>query len=87
MGSVWVATEGSVRRIDPGTAVALSTIPLVGLPSDIAVGEGGVWVATSDLATVTRIDPDTNEVVATIKLGNRPDGIAVGAGKVWVTVY
>ena len=55
-------------------------------PVDVAVGEGGVWVASSLDRTVTRLDPATGEIVATIELGNEPQRLAAGGGAVWVSV-
>ena len=55
-------------------------------PVDVAVGEDGVWVASSLDRTVTRLDPETGETVATIELGNEPQRLAAGGGAVWVTV-
>jgi YVTN family beta-propeller protein len=53
---------------------------------DVAVGEGGVWVANSLDRTVNRIDPETGEVTTTIEIGNEPQRVAAGEGAVWVTV-
>ena len=63
------------------------TIPLPDVsPSDIAVGEGAVWVANGPDNAVIRVSPDANEVVDTIGT-NRCNGydaaIAVGGGAVW----
>ena len=55
-------------------------------PVDVAVGEGGVWVASRLDRTVTRLDPATGKIVATIELGNEPQRIAAGGGAVWVSV-
>jgi YVTN family beta-propeller protein len=61
--------------------------------ADIAVGEGGVWVAakiyrgdgTQDRGVLVRVDPKAHRVVARIRVGRGPSGVAVGEGGVWVT--
>jgi YVTN family beta-propeller protein len=55
-------------------------------PVDVAVGEGGVWVASALDRSVSRIDPGTNEVEKTIAVGNEPRRVAAGEGRVWVSV-
>jgi YVTN family beta-propeller protein len=55
-------------------------------PVDVAVAEGGVWVANSRDGTVSRIDPSRNAVVATIEAGNEPRRLALAEGMVWVSV-
>ena len=54
-------------------------------PSDVAVGEGSVWVANAGDDTVTRIDASSGEVVGEpIAVGDSPSDVAVGEGSVWV---
>lgn len=50
----------------------------------LAVHEGGLWVANHDDGTLRRIDPATGNVEATIDLGVEPHGMAIGAGAVWI---
>ena len=100
-GAVWVTSfwEGTVTRIDPISTTVVQTISLElpspvcdscsgatdFLPSDIAVGEGAVWVDTGRGA-LARIDPATNDVTTTIQLpGDTTGGLAVDGGAVWVT--
>src|SRR5205823_2693051 len=84
-------------RINPTSGRILASVALSN-PSNIAVGEGGVWVISFWDGTVSRIDPATSQVAATIKLrlpfavgknypGSReflPYDLAVGEGAVWV---
>lgn len=76
-------------------AVVTHTIEVGPFSEGIAIGEGGVWVAsTHDGGTgpgdIVRIDPQTGEIVDTIPVGSLPGwewgggGIAVGQGSVWV---
>jgi YVTN family beta-propeller protein len=54
-------------------------------PTDLAVGEGAVWVANSGDDAVSRIDPATNRVAGRpIPVGDSPEGVAVGEGALWV---
>jgi ABC-type branched-subunit amino acid transport system substrate-binding protein/DNA-binding beta-propeller fold protein YncE len=52
-------------------------------PSNVAVGEGGVWALSLESRTVTRIDPATKRVVKRLRMPSIPFDIAVGAGAVW----
>lgn len=53
-------------------------------PSEVAVGEGALWVSNSGEQTVSRIDPETNRVALTVPLSGMPGDLAVGeGGEVW----
>jgi streptogramin lyase len=86
-GGVWVLGDPNdpmLWRINPATGKLAATIPLPSAPTDIAVGDGAVWV-TSDLAnTLARIDLSTNHVTAAIPAGRGAGAVAVGADSVWV---
>jgi streptogramin lyase len=97
-GAVWVIGfwNDTVTRIDPATDRVVAAIKLslpyevapgdrAFIPSDVAVGEGAVWVVTGRGA-VARLDPVTNEVAAVIELPRVTitGGIAAGEGAVWV---
>ncbi|HET9739999.1 MAG TPA: protein kinase, partial [Solirubrobacteraceae bacterium] len=53
-------------------------------PSNVAVGEGGVWALSLEGRTVTRIDPATKKVVKRLRMRSVPSDIAVGGGAVWI---
>ena len=53
-------------------------------PSNVAVGEGAVWVLNTERAVVTRIDPATKRVTGTFKPRGFPTDIAAGEGAVWI---
>lgn len=54
-------------------------------PTDVAVGEGTVWVTNRDDNTVSAVDPVTNEARGDLTpVGNAPAAVAVGAGAVRV---
>jgi DNA-binding beta-propeller fold protein YncE len=91
---VWTDSEeagkpsaaGGVVRIDPRTnEVAATVIFAEESPTDVAVGEGAVWVvANRGEGTVSRIDPETNRIVAVIKKSPFFAALAVGEGAAWV---
>jgi YVTN family beta-propeller protein len=53
-------------------------------PSNIAVGEGSVWLLNAADARVSRVDPRTGEVIRSFKARGRPTDIAAGAGALWI---
>lgn len=53
-------------------------------PSNIAVGEGAVWVLSTEDETVSRIDPKTKAVTGRLSTRGVPTDIAAGEGAVWV---
>jgi class 3 adenylate cyclase len=86
-GFLWALSPaaGVVAQIDPVTTSVVRTYPVGAVPTDVAYGEGAVWVPSQD-GTVTRIDPKAEKVVASIHVGGTPQAVAVGFGRVWVTV-
>lgn len=83
-------------RVDPATDAVLSRLPVGGVVSLLAVGEGGgVWLyrtgMTLNRSELVRVDPSTNRVADTIALPPGPPGIPTGAsallvagGSVWL---
>ena len=84
-GSVWVALQrgGSVLRIDERTE-AVTTIPVGGPVTTLAVDRNAVWGTILTRAEVLRIDPFRDTVVARIPTGATPTGRAVSSRGVWV---
>ncbi|HEX6675492.1 MAG TPA: hypothetical protein VF486_10745 [Actinomycetes bacterium] len=94
-GQLWALKgAGTVVRVDPHTNAVVGT-PLR-VPADaaaIAVGQGGLWVASvadGDLGTpsddaVIRVDLATGRTVATIRVRRGPVDLAATPGAVWVT--
>ena len=82
---------GGVAAVPPGSfVVALDADGGIGsfteaatAPSNLAVGEGAVWVLDSEAETVARLDPATR-AVKRFSAGPRPTDLAVGGGAVWV---
>ena len=77
--------KGQVARIDPDTGAVVRTIPLLsGDPTQVAFGQGSVWVTDMSDDSVFRIDPN-NDLGSTIPhVGNGPEGIVAGPEGVWV---
>lgn len=93
-GSVWALVAGTLSG-GPATVVALDpatgaqrTVRLRGpegrSASDLAVGNGGVWIGHGTLTRVTRLDPDSLEKVATVETGVRAIVLASGDDGLWV---
>jgi YVTN family beta-propeller protein len=74
----------AVGLIDLDRAELTGSVSLGSRPGDVAVGEGGVWVALPDRGAVVQIDTETRSIRDTIPVGADPSGIAIGAGSVWV---
>ena len=81
-------TRGGAERLPAGSGVvALDAdgvsdfVSTTAAPSNVAVGEGAVWVLDSDTETVARIDLQTRDV-RRFTAGSRPTDLAVGAGAV-----
>lgn len=86
---MWVinAREMTVARIDPRTRrLTGNAVQLDARPSDIAAGEGGVWVTSEKDGELLRIDPKRGRVVQRFKT-KRPIRVAVGFGAVWVASF
>ena len=86
-GAVWVVgdpVDPALWRIDPASGRLVATIRLPFAPTDVAVGNGAVWVTSELDDRLERIDPSTNQVTATIPVGKGAGALAVGAGAVWV---
>jgi branched-chain amino acid transport system substrate-binding protein len=82
-GDDTLVVGNAVAAIDPAGGV-LSYTQVGASPSNVAVGEGAVWVLNADDQTVSRIDPETRQVDKTFGTGETPTDIAVGEGAVWV---
>jgi YVTN family beta-propeller protein len=84
---VWPSPRVSEEGLPPaGPRVTSEVIVDVGAgPTEVALGNGAIWVSNTDDGTVSRIDPSTNEVVATVSVSGEPADLAIaGDGTVWV---
>jgi YVTN family beta-propeller protein len=86
--AMWVANSNhmTISRFDPETRQVTATLS-TGLDRaehlGLAVGEGRVWLATSD--GVQAFDPETNSLVATLRAVPDPWYITMANGYLWVT--
>ncbi len=76
--------------VDPLTQRIIHSVPITGLPVDIAIGEGAVWALESignTRSNVVRIDPISNQFAARIPITTGEAlSITAGYGSVWVGV-
>ena len=97
-GALWLITQpaslccpaqvigtATLQRIDLDTQAVSGVIPLGGHPTAVAVGLGGVWVATRN-GTLYKIDPATLTIRGKLELRHPIGGVSVGADAVWVTL-
>jgi branched-chain amino acid transport system substrate-binding protein len=76
--------EGSgVASIDSEGRAVASFKPAGRTPSNIAVGEGAVWVLDADDRTISQIDPKSGDM-KTFSTGTTPNDIVVGGGALWI---
>jgi serine/threonine-protein kinase len=78
----------SLQRIDPKTNKLVATIGAGAGADSIAIGDGAVFVASTDARTVSRIDPRSNAIVKRASVGV-PTSIAVGRPQepaLWVVI-
>jgi ABC-type branched-subunit amino acid transport system substrate-binding protein/DNA-binding beta-propeller fold protein YncE len=82
---------GGIAPIGNGVAVIDSAggritefVEAATAPSNIAVGEGAVWVLNTENQTVSRIDPKTKAVTGRFEPRGVPTDIAAGEGALWV---
>jgi YVTN family beta-propeller protein len=78
------ALGSGVAAIDSGTGRLASLTGAETAPSNVAVGEGAVWVLNTEDSSISRIDPKTKKVVKRFGIGGVPSDIAAGAGALWV---
>ncbi len=89
--AVWVANgDGSVSRVDPGSATVTATTALPGMPAGIAGDDEGIWVAINrpdpgEPPALIRLDPATGAITKAWPLGEGPRGVAIEDGAVWVS--
>jgi ABC-type branched-subunit amino acid transport system substrate-binding protein/DNA-binding beta-propeller fold protein YncE len=76
--------ENGVAAIDADSGAIASLTETGAPPSNIAVGEGAVWVLNTEEDTVSRIDPESKRIVETLQVDDTPTEVAAGAGALWV---
>lgn len=83
----WPATQTEREAPRPAAEIELPqgwvSVSVGDAPTEVAVGDGALWVSNSGDGTLSRIDPASSEVV-TVSLSGAPGDLAVGdAGEVW----
>jgi YVTN family beta-propeller protein len=86
-GSVWVAAQGGVERVDPATGRVQGSAEFD--PEQVAVASGSVWVAEPKVRLIDRIDPSTNQEIAELNARDLacyvvPADIAADVSEVWI---
>ena len=80
-GSIWVATDLGVFRIDPQAGEIIAHVG-VGALASVAAGSSGIFTSSYADDRVARIDPSTDQILWSTQVPG-PLRIAVGAGAVW----
>lgn len=88
-GSLWIALDHLVQRIDPETGQMIAEIR--GPGSFLTFTRGAVW-AVDSANSIARIDSTTGEVVATVSLGLPASGYITGPpvgtpDAVWIMTF
>jgi len=83
-GAPELPADNGVIAIDAADGDVGSFTTAQAAPTNVAVGEGGVWVLDAEDEAVSRLDPETGQVADTFQTGRRPTDLAAGAGAVWV---
>jgi branched-chain amino acid transport system substrate-binding protein len=88
-----LSSGGDGRAAPAGTGVAVigptansasSLIERAIAPSNLAIGDGAVWVLNSEDGTVSRIDPATKAITQRIRTTGVVTDIAAGDGALWL---
>lgn len=87
-GTVWVSSRsGSLTKIDP-ISKQPSTVTIGGVPTDLAVGRSGLWVADAATGEILHLDSSGTKTIASYDLGS-PGAemhVSISPGAVWAVV-
>jgi ABC-type transport system substrate-binding protein len=84
-GAVWVAEGGgSVAKIDPIANAVVARTKLHRWVSDLAVGDGFVWVSVIGDDAVYKLSEDDLSVQKALPSGPDPERLSTAAGHVWI---
>jgi DNA-binding beta-propeller fold protein YncE len=97
-GGVWVLNkgDGTLSHLDARSHRVVRTLELDATANDLALGEGGVWLAGRlrdggaqplEVAELERLDPATDAVDRRFATRTGADVLAAGGGAVWTTGY
>jgi ABC-type oligopeptide transport system substrate-binding subunit len=82
-GSLWLARNSDVVRVEPRTGHVLQRFPAAS--RFLVFADGAVWAATAG-GRVWKIDPVENRIAARTKLHGFLSDLAVGGGFVWASI-
>lgn len=84
--SVWLSTEGSVRRLNRSSLRTVSTIQLNRYVGELSVCCGSVWAAVNDEREgfIARIDSQSGKVVARAAMPGPVNDVVATEDAVWV---
>jgi branched-chain amino acid transport system substrate-binding protein len=85
--SVWITSrsDGTLWRVEGGAKPTLGSIELSRGITDVAAGDGAVWVVNSLAGALIRVDP-ASAAVETSEVDGIPRSVAVDGQTVWVAV-
>ena len=83
--AVWVTRDdGTLLRISPAPGLPIEgTISLGGLPSDIVIADGGVWIADA-FGDLIRVDERTGRETDRLEIGGTLQALAATEDRLWV---
>ena len=90
LGSVWVAVDRGLYRVDARTGRRLGRIAVRDRVSDVTIGGGFAWLVTyragraENAYALLKIDPAGMRVVGRRPLLGTPGGMAFGNGALWI---
>jgi DNA-binding SARP family transcriptional activator/ABC-type branched-subunit amino acid transport system substrate-binding protein len=89
-GSVWVlnADDRTITRLNPSTHTVIKTFAASGEPTEIAAGDGALWVGSgtpvkglietsATTSELSRVDPSSTAVLSTTHLYDQPRLVAI----------
>ena len=79
-----VVRPDSIAVIDSTNNRVVGDLPLAGRPSQLAAGDGALWIGDPDDSVVLEVDPVRERVVRAIGIQAKPMALAFGWGALWV---
>ena len=83
-GRDFAAPPNSLVALDARNGRVIGATPVGDTPSDVAYGEGAVWVLSANENALDRVDPLSRTVTKTIPIDGSPSEVVVAGGSVWV---
>jgi DNA-binding SARP family transcriptional activator len=79
-----VVRPDSIAVIDSAKNRLVGDLSLAGRPSQLAAGDGALWIGDPDDSVVLQVDPIRERVVRAIGIKAKPMALAFGWGALWV---